>query len=53
MLFGEDIAAIVNVVGAAVCKGSREQVDETLDRWRYSLGRGLKIIRDETEYIEG
>ena len=50
MLFAYDMAAIVNVVVVVVvvvCRGSREQVEETLDRWRYALGRGM----DETKYI--
>ena len=46
----DDIVDIVVNVVAAVCRESREQVEETLDRWRYALGRGLKIIRDKTEY---
>ena len=51
MFFADDIAAIVVNVVAAVCRESRVQVEETLDRWRYALGRGLNIIRDKTEYI--
>ena len=50
MFFADDsVAIVVNVVAA--CRESRVQVEETLDRWRYALGRGLKIIRDKTEYI--
>ena len=41
----DGIAAIVNII-AAVCLYARsraELVDETLDRWRYTVGRELKI----------
>ena len=51
MFFADDSVAIAVNVVAAVCRESRVQVEETLDRWRYALGRGLKIIRDKTEYI--
>ena len=42
---------IVVVVVVAGRRESTVQVEETLDRWRYALGRGLKIIRNKTKYI--
>ena len=51
MHFADDTVVVVVVVTVAICRESRVQVEETLDRWRYTLGRGLKIIRVKTEYI--
>ncbi|XP_051787950.1 uncharacterized protein LOC127529167 [Erpetoichthys calabaricus] len=35
-----------------ICSDSREQVEETLERWRYALGRrGMKVNRNKTEYM--
>ena len=42
MFFADEIVVVVVVV--AVCSESRVQVEE-------SLGRGLKLIRDKTDYI--
>ena len=51
MFFADDTVVVVVVVVACCCCCCM-QVEETLDRWRYTLGRGLKIIRVKTEYIE-
>ena len=47
MFFADDIVDVVVVVvvaAAAVSRESRVQVEETLDRWWYALGRGLKSL---------
>ena len=58
MFFADEIVVVADVV-VAVCRESRVQVEESLDRWRYArlggggyaLGRGLKLIREKMEYI--
>ena len=43
MLFGDDIV---------ICKETREEVEQTLDCWRYALERiGIKVSRSKTEYL--
>ncbi|MBN3293353.1 YSM6 protein, partial [Polypterus senegalus] len=43
VMFADDIV---------ICSDSREQVEETLERWRYALGRrGMKVSRNKTEYM--
>eukprot|EP00064_Thunnus_orientalis_P021775 superscaffoldBa00006835_g21943 len=43
MMFMDDIE---------ICSESREQVEESLERWGYALeGRGMKVIRSKTEYM--
>ena len=49
MFFANGIV-VVAAVAVAVCRESRMQVEESLDRWRYALGRGLKL-RAKMEYI--
>lgn len=34
-----------------ICRESREQVDESMERWRYALERrGMKVSGSKTEY---
>ena len=43
MLFADDIV---------ICERSREQAEESLERWRNALERrGMRISRDKTEYL--
>ena len=43
IMFADDIV---------ICSESREQVEESLERWGYALeGRGMKVIRSKTEYM--
>ena len=49
MFFADEIVVAVVVVvvvaaaavAVAVCRESRVQVEESLDRWRYALGGGM------------
>ena len=35
-----------------ICSESKEQVERSLERWRYALERrGMKINRSKTEYM--
>ena len=40
MFFADEMVVVV-VVAVAVCRESRVQVEESLDRWRYALGGGM------------
>ena len=44
MMFADDIV---------ICSESKEQVERSLERWRYALEerRGLKVNRSQTEYM--
>ena len=43
MLFADDIV---------ICKETREEVEQSLDCWRYALERiGMKVSRSKTEYL--
>ena len=43
MVFADDIV---------ICNESKEQVERSLERWRYALGRrGMKVSRNKTEYM--
>ncbi|KAG2462202.1 RTJK polymerase, partial [Polypterus senegalus] len=43
MMFADDIV---------ICSDSREQVEETLERWRYAVERRrMKVSRNKTEYM--
>ena len=43
MLFADDIA---------ICKKTREEVEQRLESWRYALERrGMKVSRSKTEYL--
>ncbi|KAI5102802.1 polycomb group RING finger protein 5-A [Silurus meridionalis] len=40
------------VVDIVICGESREQVDKSLERWRYALERrGMRVSRSKTEYM--
>ena len=43
MFFADDIVVVAVVAAAAAVsmQGEQVQVEETLDRWRYALGRGF------------
>ncbi|RDD63985.1 hypothetical protein DU478_22590, partial [Thalassococcus profundi] len=43
MMFADDIV---------ICSENREQVEESLERWRFALERrGMKVSRNKTEYL--
>ena len=45
MFFADDVVVVVAAAAAAAAavsmQGEQVQVEETLDRWRYALGRGF------------
>ena len=43
MMFADDIV---------ICSKSKEQVERSLERWRYALEtRGMNVSRSKTEYV--
>ena len=34
-----------------ICKETRKEVKQRLERWRYALRRGMKVSRSKTEYL--
>ena len=48
----ESLWNMLFVDNIVICERSREQVEESLERWRNALERrGMRINRDKTEYL--
>lgn len=48
----ESLWTLMFAVDIVICSESREQVEESLERWRYTLERrGMKLIRSKMEYM--